>query len=137
MTTHFTGHCLCGAISYEFEGPPVVSAICHCTHCQRQAGSLFSMICGVPRAKMKVTGTPTVYLDTADSGRTVERHFCGKCGSPIFSVLQASQEMAYVKAGTIDQWQELKPTLEFYRTRSAEWLPQVPGAIAFAEGPPS
>ncbi|MGA0841157.1 MAG: GFA family protein [Pseudomonadales bacterium] len=40
--TSRTGGCLCGAIRYELKQDPSIAAICHCTHCQRQSGGLFS-----------------------------------------------------------------------------------------------
>jgi hypothetical protein len=121
------GGCLCGAVRYTLASKPQMTAICHCTHCQRQGGSLFSMICMVPRADMTITGEMSLYLDTADSGRKVERHFCGKCGSPIISVLEPMPQAAFVKAGTLDNWQDYKPSAEFYRSRSAEWFPHFEG----------
>lgn len=33
MTT--TGSCMCGAVKYEFTGEPKVTALCHCTDCQK------------------------------------------------------------------------------------------------------
>jgi hypothetical protein len=36
------GGCLCGAVRYVLKSEPQAAAICHCTHCQKQSGSLFS-----------------------------------------------------------------------------------------------
>ena len=47
-----TGHCLCGAVSYSAEAEPVVQAVCHCADCQRQSGSPYTVIVGVPRAAL-------------------------------------------------------------------------------------
>ena len=36
-----TGHCLCGAVQYRYEGEPVTIGVCQCDRCQRQSGSAF------------------------------------------------------------------------------------------------
>ena len=129
------GGCLCGAVRYHVEGEPAVTALCHCTHCARQSGSLFSMICGVPAASFAVTkGALTTFLDTADSGNTVERKFCNQCGSPILSALSASPAMVFVKAGTLDDWRRFTPTVEVYRSRTAEWMPAFDGVHTIQGG---
>lgn len=130
------GGCLCGAIRYRIEGEPAVTAICHCTHCARQGGSLFSMICGVPETGFAVTkGELTTFVDTADSGNTVDRKFCNRCGSPIISVLSAQPGIVYVKAGTLDDWRAFKPSVEVYRSRTAEWMPAFEGVHTIAGAP--
>ena len=50
-----TGQCLCGAIRYEFDNPPAMAGVCHCRNCQRQAGSAFSTLAGVPKAEFRLT----------------------------------------------------------------------------------
>src|SRR5689334_5414167 len=135
MSEAITGGCLCGAIRYELTAEPAVTAICHCTHCARQGGSLFSMICGVPAANFRITrGEMTVYRDTADSGNTVERKFCNTYGSPIISDVHAMPGMVFVKAGTLDDWRRFRPTLEVYRSRTAEWFPHFEDVVTRLEG---
>ena len=84
-----TGHCLCGEIAYELANTPAMTGVCHCKNCQRQAGSAFSTLADVPRKDFTFTsGTPKLYLDKdTDSGNSVERYFCGTCGSPLYSAL--------------------------------------------------
>ena len=53
MTT--TGGCLCGAVRYEIEGDPLLSAVCHCRNCQKQAGSAMSVLIGVADAQMTLS----------------------------------------------------------------------------------
>ena len=38
------GGCLCGSITYEIHGDPMMTAICHCKDCQKKAGTTFSLI---------------------------------------------------------------------------------------------
>jgi hypothetical protein len=33
------GGCRCGAVRYEFGGPPVTRALCHWSDCRRHAGA--------------------------------------------------------------------------------------------------
>ena len=131
-TADRSGHCLCGAVTYRVSGPIAMSAICHCSHCQRQTGSLFSMICAVPSGAFNASGEMSVFHDRGDSGQAVDRHFCPKCGSPIFSVVEAAPGLVFVKAGTLDDWQASPPTVEAYCGRSASWMPRFEGTATFA-----
>ena len=29
------GSCMCGQVTYEYEGEPAVTALCHCIDCQK------------------------------------------------------------------------------------------------------
>ena len=81
------GGCLCGAVRYVLKGEPRAIAICHCTHCQRQSGSLFSFNLVIRKADYEQSGETMVYVDKGDSGQPVYRHFCGRCGSPILATI--------------------------------------------------
>ena len=37
-----TGGCLCGQVRYETKAEPMMTGVCHCKNCQKQAGSAFS-----------------------------------------------------------------------------------------------
>ncbi len=50
-----TGKCLCGAIQYQLSSAPEMMGICHCKNCQRQAGSAFSTLAGVPVEGFEIT----------------------------------------------------------------------------------
>lgn len=118
-----SGRCLCGNVRYRLARPPVRSAVCHCLNCQRQTGTAFSIICEVAAGDLSVEGATAVYLDRADSGRTLGRHFCPRCGSPVFSVVTGAPERVFLKAGTYDGWRDLPPDMELFRARSANWMP--------------
>ncbi len=109
-----TGGCLCGAVRYEAEGKPLGQAICHCRNCQKQAGSAFSVLISVETAQLRVAGEPKLYVDHGDSGAPVHRHFCGACGSPLFSVLPSNPGVTHIKAGTLDDPSILKPRVHIW-----------------------
>ena len=120
MTQTITGGCLCGAIRYSV-GQPVENMIaCHCSHCRKASGGSASYNALLPASAVTFTqGTPKMYTDTAESGNTLYRHFCGDCGSPLYSQRTTMPAMMVLKAGTLDDTAHLKVGMNIW-TRSAQ-----------------
>ena len=127
------GGCLCGAVRYVLKSEPRAIAICHCTHCQKQSGSLFSFNLVMREADYEQSGETTIYQDKGDSGQPVYRHFCAVCGSPILAKTALAPGKVVVKAGTLDNPRGLQPKAEIYTDHAAEWLAPVAGAARFAQ----
>ncbi len=118
------GGCLCGAVRYSVAWPPILIATCSCKNCQKQAGSALSVIAMVSEAAMELSGTLSAYVDTGESGGTVLRKFCGICGSPVLSEVPAAaaQGIAIIKAGTLDDSKDVKPTLHYWIYTAPDWM---------------
>lgn len=101
-----------------------MTAICHCKNCQKQAGTAFSVIVGIPRSNLTVTGTLKDFLDKGDSGLPVRRNFCPDCGSPVTTLVDAMPQLAFVKAGTLDDTTKLAPTMEIFCSSAQAWTQQ-------------
>ncbi len=129
-----TGQCLCGAVKYEFDGDPAMTGVCHCKNCQRQAGSAFSTLAGVPKAAFRFTaGTPKLYRDSdTASGNSVERYFCGNCGSPIYSALPDQPDMLFLKTGTLDDTSSFRPGFHVWCDSKQSWVKLDEGVPAIA-----
>lgn len=128
------GGCLCGAVRYSIEGDPAAAMVCHCTHCQKQSGSAFSTILGVPEGQVAIDGSPASYADSGESGKSVERQFCGICGSPLFSKVEVSPGMVWVKAGTLDDPSGFAPAAHIW-TRSKQCWVETGAVPAFDTNP--
>ena len=122
-----TGRCLCGAVTYALDGDPIATAVCHCSHCQRQSGSAFSVNVIALEGQLSVSGTLGTYEETGESGDDVfvRRRFCGSCGSPIVSEMVKTGLIA-VKAGTLDERDEVAPTVEVWCVDRQPWV-DLPG----------
>ena len=132
----FSGGCLCGKVRYASTADPVMTAVCHCTHCQKQAGSAYSVIVGVPRPALTVTGPLKDYVDKGESGLPVHRNFCPECGSPILTLVDAMPQLTFVKAGTLDDTSTLNPTMEIFCSSAQAWTQQSgPPRHRFPKGP--
>jgi hypothetical protein len=117
------GGCLCGQVRYAVTGDALLTAVCHCRHCQRQSGSAFSVAAAYPSDAYAQTGETRVFHDVGDSGQAVERHFCPDCGSPIVSIAAALPGVTIVKAGTLDDFAAITPAAEVYCDSALSWLP--------------
>ncbi|MFU8816041.1 MAG: GFA family protein [Pseudomonadales bacterium] len=129
-----TGGCLCGALRYQLLQEPTMTAVCHCTHCQRQSGGVFSTNLVVAESDYLQQGETKVYEDTGDSGKPVYRHFCGDCGSPIISRVAAMPGVVMLKAGTLDDLGGIRPAVEVYTDHAADWVAPIAGAQRFGQG---
>lgn len=132
--TSLDGGCLCGAVRYRAEAAPVIQAVCHCRNCQRQAGSGWSMIVGVPAATLQVSGEVRTYQDSGESGGAVRRQFCPTCGSPLFSHVAASPDLVFIKAGTLDDTSGFTPQVQVWTDSRQHWI-DMPGIPGVARNP--
>jgi hypothetical protein len=100
-------------------------AVCHCTECQKQTGSTFSMIVAVPRDALKVEGDSLSSVTTVgtDSNQPVDRRFCGACGSPIVSLAEAAPQLAFIKAGTLNDKSWFEPQMHVWCDSAQPWVP--------------
>jgi len=118
-----SGSCLCGEITYQIPEKSMMEAVCHCKNCQKQAGSAFSTLAGIKKSDFKLIGEPKLFVDKAtDSGASVERYFCGTCGSPIYSALPSQPDVIYLKTGTLDDTSEFKPSIHVWAGTKQNWV---------------
>jgi hypothetical protein len=120
--TKLTGRCLCGKVHYSANTRPLLTAVCHCKNCQKQAGTAFTVVVAVPKAALTVHGATKTFHDRGDSGMPVDRHFCPECGSPLVSEVAAMPDVTFIKAGTLDDTSWLSPTVELYCDSAQPWV---------------
>ena len=131
-----TGGCLCGKVRYRADFAPTLTAVCHCTTCQRQSGSAFSVNVMVPEAKIAIEGELACFADTGDSGNAVDRKFCSACGSPILSAISAMPGVVALKAGTLDDNAPVKPGVQMFCDSKQAWC-EFEGINALPKGFPA
>ena len=119
------GSCLCGKITYSCDTEPVATAVCHCTDCQKQTGTSFSIIVGVPSDALHVEGDSLASFTTVgtDTQQEVARKFCRECGSPIVSVADAMPGLSFIKAGTLNDTSWLDPQMHVWSGSAQPWFP--------------
>lgn len=118
--TSFTGGCLCGNVRLVATGQPYRVGICHCLDCRKHHGALFHASAVFPQAAVKIEG---------ETGDHHGRHFCPRCGSPVFS---RSGDEVNVHLGSLDAPDQLTPRYELWTVRREAWLPPFPLAARYA-----
>lgn len=131
------GSCLCGSVQVTLSADPVAVGICHCRDCQKQTGTSFSMVALVPLSSVEVTGQLGRFDTRGDSGLAVERSFCPKCGSPIRTDSDGTRQqgIAIIKAGILENVQELHPSLQIYCESEHPWLRDTNAVVRFPRMP--
>lgn len=121
MTTKtLSGHCLCGAVSYDvdfpFEGR---IAHCHCKQCRRQAGSVALTWFTVKKPAFRLTGAPLSSFRSSDHG---SRGFCGTCGTPITFQTSRFPDEVDVTLCSLREDQIMPADLNIHTESRLEWL---------------
>lgn len=129
---HVDGRCHCGQITYEAELDSGKVGLCHCTDCQQLSGSAYRVSVPVVRERFKLlTGTPKVYIKTADSGNKRAHAFCADCGSPVYSSAISDPPFYSLRVGCLSQAAQLPPRRQIWCKSAVGWsaniesLPQV------------
>nr|WP_298687727.1 GFA family protein [uncultured Dongia sp.] len=134
MMAQHQGGCVCGAVRHLVDGNPERVTICHCTWCQRRTGSAFGVEAVFKIERVKIIGnTLRSYRHISDqSGRWLDQHFCGSCGTNLGLTLEAVPDIRSVAAGTFDDPAWLNPeTIPFRHIylRSTRGWADVPAGI--------
>ena len=131
-----TGGCLCGAIGYRSDAPPLRGAYCHCSICRRSYGGLFGVFLRFGPTLRFLQGAPASYRSSGFG----ERGFCADCGSGLTFRYDGNPDV-WVTVGSLDHPEHwpLTPDADWGPSRHVEtdsrvpWhlpadgLPQAPG----------
>ncbi|HEU0156901.1 MAG TPA: GFA family protein [Stellaceae bacterium] len=118
-----TGRCHCGQVSFEAEIDPAQVRICHCTDCQTLSGAAFRVnVASLPGTFALTSGTPKIYVKTAESGNKRVHAFCPDCGTPIYATAPGPNPASYgLRVGTLDCRAELAPVRQGWCRSALPW----------------
>jgi hypothetical protein len=127
---------MCGEIEYRLNDEPVSYYACHCTDCQKRAGSSFGLSMWVRRASLEVTkGEPALQVLTGPDGSPRQQKICGRCGVRLWSEPAKHPELAVLRPGTLDNAKEWVPVAHIWTRSAHPWL-TIPEDVARFEKQP-
>lgn len=122
MPDRYEGGCHCGKVRYTCTEAPEFTFYCHCSDCQKTAGSPFSVELMIPSGSFEVQGELGKYTVAGDSGKPVHRFFCPRCASGIYLDCEADPGYVFLKAGTLDDASWVKPEMHIYAAKQQPWI---------------
>ncbi|MBM0206110.1 GFA family protein [Micromonospora sp. STR1s_5] len=128
----YEGGCLCGAVRYVAEGEPLNQRICHCRLCQRAIGAAFN-------ARLLFAGKSVTlrgWFKTFNSSPDLQRGFCGRCGTTVFSARESTKVIG-ITAASLDEPERFRPTMHFWTSSKQPWVNLDDGLPHYPEGPPT
>ena len=129
------GACTCGAIRYRMTSAPLFVHCCHCTWCQRETGSAFSLNAMIESDRLELLQGEPVLVDTpSNSGKGQWIARCPHCQVALWShYAGAGKALAFVRVGTLAQPYRLPPDIHIFTSTKQPWLTLAPGIPAMAE----
>lgn len=132
MMTELAGGCACGAVRYRVTSSPMFVHCCHCTDCQRQAGSGFVINALIEAAHVDVlSGEIAPTAMPTDSGRPHDLHRCTACGTTLWSDYGRRGVLVFLRATTLDKRAALTPDVHIFTRSKLPWVALPPETPAF------
>ncbi len=120
------GSCHCGEITFEAEIDSDAVRICHCTDCQTLTGSAFRVtVQTLVGGFLLRSGSPKIYIKTAESGNRRAHAFCSTCGTPIYSTATQEPRAYGIRVGTLKQRVELRPKRQIWYRSALSWVTEL------------
>ena len=121
MSDKVTGGCQCGAVRYECSEGPIMAGHCQCTNCQKFTGTGHATNMAFSKEAFTVSGEVSSYEYTADSGNTMHRYFCPKCGSPVYGDSSGNPAALMVRVGSLDDPSIFEANFIVYTSSAQDW----------------
>lgn len=131
-----SGGCLCGAVRFTVEGPPLAARVCWCRLCQYLgAGSGMVSVC-FHSDGLEVEGKVSWFDSIADSGNLMHRGSCPVCATPLFSKAEVRPHLVFVRAGALDDPDLMAPQMTIWTSEAPKWAVFDPALPQYEGQPP-
>lgn len=121
------GACFCGHLTFEAEIDPADVELCHCSDCQTMSGSAFRIVVPAkPNTFRLLSGEPSIFVKTAESGNRRSQAFCPKCGTAVYSApADGGSGFFGLRVGALRQRNQLQPQRQYWLRSSVSWLSRI------------
>ena len=132
MTEQLTGGCHCGSVRYRLNGPVKMAVNCHCNDCRKRNGAAYSTYCVVAQDDLEIRqgreGIATYDVD----GRG-QKHFCSKCGSPLYNAIRRYPGVYMLFHGSLAPTAGPDPVVNVYCESKLPWVDGIAAIKSFEQ----
>ncbi len=127
------GGCTCGHVRYQIKKKPLFVHCCHCSWCQREAGSAFALNAMVESsAVLLLSNGPEIIETPSESGRGQKIARCPKCKVAVWSHYGGLGELlSFIKVGTLDNPNQMPPDVQIFTSTKQSWVELPQDALVF------
>ncbi|PKI17224.1 GFA family protein [Colwellia sp. 12G3] len=116
----YLGKCLCGEVYIKVNGNISDIIHCHCSLCRKNSGTAFATNGFINTAEFEITsGSKSLSSFSFKPGR--HRHFCSKCGSPVYSANEDDPTRLRIRLGILDSDIAERPSSHNFVSSKANW----------------
>lgn len=126
------GKCRCGRVRIRISKPPLITAACHCTGCQRMSSSAFSLSAAIPADGFEVTAGDPVIGGMHGEAR---HHFCGWCMTWMFTRPAGMDWFVNVRPTMFEDKAWFVPFMETFTDEKLAWA-GTPATHSYGQLPP-
>lgn len=131
MAEKLQGGCFCRKIRYALTKAPMFVQCCHCTDCQRQAGTAFVVNAQIETEAIVATGeAPVPVRMPTDSGRPHDVYRCVSCQTPLWSDYGGRPALRFLRVGTLDKPALLPPQAHIFTRSKLPWV-ELPAEMSY------
>jgi hypothetical protein len=124
--------CLCGAISWDVEGPLEWLSHCHCSRCRKAHGVGFASYGAAPADRFRLAGRDRIGRFESSPG--FDRCFCTRCGSVVPG--DPVEGRVFVPVGNCDDDPGARPLAHIFVASKAPWYEIADSLPRFDAFPP-
>lgn len=110
--------CLCGDVTWQFDGPLRTMSHCHCSRCRKAHGTAFATYVAGAEDSFHLNGAAQIVRFDASSG--MARCFCRRCGSVVPG--DAERGNVFVPAGNLLDDPGVRPVAHIFVASKAPWF---------------
>jgi len=130
------GACLCGAVAYVLDGPPIKRRYCHCGRCRKSLSAAHAANLRTSADAVRfVRGEERLTRYHLPEARFFTTVFCDRCGSPMPRV-DRDRGIALVPLGTFDDDPGVPPLGHIFVGSKAPWFDIADDLPQYKEYPP-
>lgn len=117
------GSCACGAVQFQVTTDFVSAGYCHCTRCQRRAGTPWSYNALLPdgHGLEILAGASDITVWRPESG--LPKAFCSHCGGHVWSGEPGTDGRVGVRIGALHADPGIEPSWRQWISSAQPWVP--------------
>lgn len=129
-----TGHCLCGAVTFEVADDAINASFCHCPSCRRSAGAPMVAWAMFPRGAVRYTSAiPATYA----SSPGVSRGFCNRCGTTLSFEAYYMPGLIDLTVSSFADTAAFAPNMHIFTRHREPWTFNLDALASYEDLPPS